>query len=393
RRHAGLLLPTNGSCRGAPTCAPDGNSMEENPNFQIGSSASNRRQEIMTQSNPVTQEDVAKRAGVSRSVVSYVLNNGPRKVSEETRKRVLDAIQELQYRPNEFAQRLKYGSDVAQNSIGIVTGGKGYNLIERPYYNMILSGLYDYAYQQKQQISFLAYWDALSDPVFFNKHIPERELSSLIRLLPSIITREPDDLLLLEQVTARIPNIVCLEETVFDLPTVMFDRGEAARSAMSHLISLGHERIAFIGINDQRVTGYRQTLLEHNLTYDNRLVDFIDLTIPPTQSAYNLVTRMLQSEVSFTAIFAATDEAAIGGIAAVKDAWLRVPEDIAVASIDNIELASMVRPALTTVDIPKHALARFAIQSLQNQETFADQQQISMVLPPKLIIRESCGAN
>lgn len=347
----------------------------------------------MAPHNPVTQEDVAKRAGVSRSVVSYVLNNGPRKVSEETRKRVLDAIQELQYRPNEFAQRLKYGSDVAQNSIGIVTGGKGYNLIERPYYNMILSGLYDYTYQQKQQISFLAYWDALADPIFFNKHIHEQEISSLILILPSLIPKEPDDLLLLEQIIARIPNIVCLEETVFDLPTVMFDRAEAARSAMSHLIGLGHERIAFIGINDQRVTGYRQTLLEHNLAYDTRLVDFLDLTIAPTQSAYNMVTRMLQSEVGFTAIFAATDEAAIGAIAAVKDAGLRVPQDIAVASIDNIELASMVRPALTTVDIPKHALARFAIQSLQNQETFADQQQISMVLPTKLIIRESCGAN
>src|SRR5690606_21420938 len=182
RRHAGLLLPTNGSCRGAPTCAPDGNSMEENPNFQIGSSASNRRQEIMTQSNPVTQEDVARRAGVSRSVVSYVLNNGPRKVSEETRQRVLEAINYLEYRPNEYAQRLKQGSDAALNSIGIVTGGKGYDLIERPYYNTILSGLYDYAYQHKQQISFLAYWDALKDPIFFNKHIHEYEISSLIFL-------------------------------------------------------------------------------------------------------------------------------------------------------------------------------------------------------------------
>ncbi len=346
----------------------------------------------MTEHNPVTQEDVARRAGVSRSVVSYVLNNGPRKVSKATRQRVLEAINDLEYRPNEFAQRLKQGSDAVQNTIGIVTGGKGYNLIERPYYNLILSGLYDYAYQQNQQISFLAYWDALRDPIFFNKHIHEYEISSLILILPSLIPDRKEDRLLLEQIIARIPNIVCLEETVFDLPTVMFDRAEAARSAMNHLIGLGHQRIAFVGINDQREAGHKQALLEHSLPYDERLVDFLEASAAPVQSAYDMIARFLQQEVKFTAIFTATDEAAIGAIAAVKDHGLRVPEDIAVASMDNIELASMVRPALTTVDIPKRTLARFAIQSLETQKAFTDQNQVSMVLPTRLIVRESCGA-
>lgn len=347
----------------------------------------------MTEQNTVTQEDVARRAGVSRSVVSYVLNNGPRKVKDETRQRVLDAINELEYRPNEFAQRLKQGSDAVENTIGIVTGGKGYNLIERPYYNLILSGLYDYAYQQNQQIGFLAYWDALRDPIFFNKHIHEFEISSLILILPSLIPQQKEDIALLEQIVARIPSIVCLEETVFDLPTVMFDRAEAARSAVNHLIGLGHKRIAFVGINDQRINGHKQALLENNLPYDEKLIDFLEPSAAPAQSAYDMITRFLQNRVEFTAIFTATDEAAIGAIAAVKDHGLRVPEDIAVASMDNIELASMVRPALTTVDIPKRTLARFAIQSLQTQREFPDQSQVSMVLPAKLIIRESCGAN
>ncbi len=123
----------------------------------------------MTEQTPVTQADVARRTGVSRSVVSYVLNNGPRKVSGETRQRALDAINDLEYRPNEYAQRLKHGGGAAQNSIGIVRGGKGYNLIERPYYNLVLAGLYDYTYQQHQPISFLAYWDQI-----LNKHISPR---------------------------------------------------------------------------------------------------------------------------------------------------------------------------------------------------------------------------
>lgn len=344
----------------------------------------------MTPRNPVTQEDVARKAGVSRSVVSYVLNNGPRAVSEETRQRVLNAISELEYRPNEFAQRLKQGTDAVRDTIGIVTGGKGYNLLERPYYNIILATLYDYAYQQNQQIGFLAYWEALRDPIFFNKHIHEQEVDSLILILPSLIPHEDEQML--RQVIARVPSIVCLEESIFDLPSVRFDRAEAARMAMTHLIRLGHERIVFVGLNDQRVIGHRQALLEHHLPYDESLICFLDAERIPMQSAYDLVTGYIRTKTRFTAIFTATDEAAIGAIAAVKDHGLRVPEDIAVISIDNLELASMVRPALTTVDIPKQTLARGAIQALQTQKAFPDQESVSMVLPTKLIIRESCGA-
>jgi LacI family transcriptional regulator len=347
---------------------------------------------MMTDKEAVTQEDVAARAGVSRSVVSYVLNNGPRKVSEETRRRVLEAIQELGYRPNEHAQRLKQGSEAAQNSIGILTGGKGYNQLERPYYSVILSGLYDYAYQQHHQISFLAYWEALKDPVFFNKHIHEEEISSLILILPSLIPNKKEDEKLLKQIIARIPHIVCLEETIMDIPAVMFDRAEAARLAMNHLIKLGHQRIAFVAINDQRLLGYKQSLMEANLPYDDSLVNFLEPAHPPVQSSYDIVMRLIDSNKDLTAIFTATDEAAIGAMAAISDCGKRVADDIALVSIDNIDMAAMLRPALTTVDIPKRSLARFAIQSLMNQIEFPNQGQVSTILPTKLIVRQSCGA-
>jgi LacI family transcriptional regulator len=346
----------------------------------------------MSDQNAVNQNDVARRAGVSRSVVSYVLNNGPRKVSEETRQRVLEAIQELGYRPNEHAQRLKQGSDAVENAIGIITGGVGYNLFERPYYNIILSALYENAYQQHQQISFVAYWDALKDPIFFNKHVHTQEISSLIFILPSLIPQKKEDQTLLKEVIARIPYIVCLEETVLDLPAVIFDRAQAARTVVEHLIDLGHERIAFVAIDDQRLMGYKQALLEHQLTYDERLVNFLDPSPAPVQSSYDIVTRLLDSGIPFSAVFAATDEAAIGATAALKDHGLDVPGDVAIASIDNIEIASMVRPALTTVDVPKRQLAKLAIQSLQMQRVYTDQSQFTMMVPTELIVRASCGA-
>jgi LacI family transcriptional regulator len=343
----------------------------------------------MSEQNPVNQNDVAKLAGVSRSVVSYVLNNGPRKVSQATRQKVLDAIEALGYRPNEHAQRLKQGSDANENAIGIVTGGVGYNLLERPYYNIILSSLYETAYQLNQQISFIAYWDALKDPIFFNKHVHPQEISSLIFILP-LIPDTKHDQKILKEITERIPYIVCLEESVMDIPSVTFDRANAAKTAVNHLINLGHQRIAFIAIDDQRVDGYKQALLENNLTYDPHLVSY--LSPIPAESGYESVARWLETKTDFTAVFASTDEAAIGAIASIKDHGLRVPEDIAVVSIDNIEMSSMIRPALTTIDVPKQTLARLTIQSLQTQKTFTDQKQLSLLVPTTLIVRESCGA-
>ncbi len=345
----------------------------------------------MAEQNRVNQNDVAKRAGVSRSVVSYVLNDGPRKVAEETRKRVLQAIEELGYRPNEHAQRLKQGADVAINSIGIVTGGTGYQFLERPYYNILISALYEHAHQQKQHISFIAYWDALKDPIFFNKHIHENEISSLIFILPSYIPDAETDQALLQETIERIPNIVCLEETVYDLPAVTFDRAGAAQLVMEHLISLGHRKIAFVGNTDQRLTGYKHSLFEHDIAYDEELVNVV-LPEKPADSAYDMVSQLINQQIEFSAIFTTMDEVAIGAMAALSDYGLRVPEDVAIASIDNLEISSMMRPALTTVDIPKRLMAKFAIQALQTQKDYDVDSPVSMVLPTKLIIRDSCGS-
>ena len=111
----------------------------------------------MAEKSIITQNDVAERAGVSRGVVSYVINNGPRDVAPETRERVLAAIQELDYRPNKHAQRLKLGGASARKSLGIVAGGQSFNVLERPYYNIILSGLFEEAHRLGQEVRFLKF--------------------------------------------------------------------------------------------------------------------------------------------------------------------------------------------------------------------------------------------
>jgi len=340
----------------------------------------------------ITQKDVAKRAGVSRGVVSYVINNGPREVAPETRERVLTAIQELGYRPNKHAQRLKLGDNIAKEALGIVAGGQSFNVLERPYYNIILAGLFEEAHRLGQEVRFFSFFDALTDPIFFNKNIHSDEISSLILILPAMITEMAGCQEILDQISERIENVVCLEEPIKNWPTVIFDRAAAARQAVEHLISLGHQRIAFLAIQDERLTGYRQTLRDHDLPFDQSLVFTID-PIYVLPSAYQSTIEIIQMQPRPTAIFAANDESAISAIAALHDHGVRVPQDIAIVSIDNISLASMIRPSLTTVDIPKKRMAAYAMQVLMLQKEFKDQKSASIVLPTELIVRESCGAN
>jgi len=226
----------------------------------------------MPENKIITQKDVAKHAGVSRGVVSYVINNGPREVAPETRKRVLAAIQELGYRPNKYAQRLKLGGISAQKTLGIVAGGQSFNVLERPYYNIILARIFEEAHRLGQEVRFFSFFETLTDPIFFNKNIHRDEISSLILILPAMITNNPDYIKILDQIAERVDNVVCLEESIKNWPTVIFDRAAAARQAVEHLIKLGHQRIAFLAIQDARLTGYRQTLLDYNLPYDESLI-------------------------------------------------------------------------------------------------------------------------
>jgi DNA-binding LacI/PurR family transcriptional regulator len=346
----------------------------------------------MSEKAIITQNDVAERAGVSRGVVSYVINNGPREVAPETRERVLAAIQELGYRPNKNAQRLKLGEASAKKSLGIVAGGQSFNVLERPYYNIILAGLFEEAHRLGLEVRFFSFFEALTDPIFFNKNIHRDEISSLILILPAMITTIPEYVDILDQIAKRVDNVVCLEEPIKDWPTVIFDRALAARQAVEHLIKLGHQRIAFLAIQDARLTGYRQTLLDYNLPYDENLI-FTPDPARVVASAYDATVEILQLHPRPTAIFAANDESAISAIAALHDNCVKVPQDIAIVSIDNIEMAKMIRPSLTTVDVPKRQMATYAIQLSLFQEQVKYQQSASIVVPTELIIRESCGAN
>ncbi len=339
----------------------------------------------------VTQADVARRAGVSRAVVSYVVNNGPRVVSEELRRRVLQAIEELGYRPNKYAQGLKLSrAKQARGQIGIIMGGDS-DILRRPYFSAMLAALYREIHQRGRQIRLVTFFDELNDPVFFNKNIHPEEISGLILFTPYKVLKMPQADALLRRIIDRIDNIVCLETVIADLPAVIFDRAAAARTVVQHLIGLGHQRIGFAGFPDERLDGYRQALLQHGLNYQARLVQSqAEYNWP--EEGYAAVGRLMALDQPPTAIFAVSDEVALGALAALHDHGLRVPEDVAIGSIDDLGFARMVRPALTTVHVPIESFATYALRMLETHEHYPNSHPASVVLPTELIVRESCGA-
>jgi DNA-binding LacI/PurR family transcriptional regulator len=334
----------------------------------------------------ITQKDVAERAGVSRGIVSYVINNGPRDVAPETRERILQAIEELGYRPNKHAQQLmreQWGS-VAARDFGLIL--PNVILLQRPYYGSVLAGIHQTAHDNHYRIRFMRFFDELQNPALFNELIHREEISGLILMsLDQCVTTDADRKLI-EQIRERIDNIVCLEWHWEGLPSVSFDRAGAARKATAHLLQLGYRDIVYLGMDDERVMGYYQARMEHDLPVAPSTVFFAqDLA-----SGYEEVMPLL-AQGQPRAIVAGSDEVAFGILRRLRERNIAVPQEIALASIDNIPMAAYAAPPLTTVNVPKMNMGRVAVEVLVNYEKDAQKPSILNLLPTELIVRQSCG--
>ena len=338
----------------------------------------------------VTQEDVASYVGVSRAVVSYVLNNNSRRVSEKTRNRVLNAIDKLGYKPNKHAQHLRMGKDIAQNSIGIIVGGTGYQVLERSYYSTMLARLFDNAHELNIHIRFFSFFDAFKDPIFFNKNIHHEEISALLIMMPLLILNDPDFDPIFTQIIERIDTILCLETSLLDLPALEFDLIGAGRLATQHLLKLGHKRIALLSLDDERYNGYKQALKEYDIPIDDTIIHDVDST-RLYKSSYELTGELLNTQPAISAIFCANDEIGTGAITCIQDRGLTVPDDISVVSIDDSRISKMIRPSLTTVRLPYEYIGTHALEHLLSFQANPDKKPASKTLPIELIVRQSTG--
>ncbi|MDN5203627.1 LacI family DNA-binding transcriptional regulator [Fulvivirgaceae bacterium BMA10] len=332
----------------------------------------------------VTIKDIARELDISPSTVSRALKDHP-DISPETKKAVNELAKKLHYQPNSIAQSLRKSKT---NTIGIIVPE-----IVHFFFSTVISGIEDVAYNAGYNViicqSNESYEREVSDTFALLSHRVDGLLISLSRN-----TKNFDHF---REVYERGIPMVFFDRICEELDThrIVVDDKEGAFKAVEHLISIGCKRIAHIEgprnlvICQQRLEGYKQALEQHGLPYDEDLV-VID-NVGSRESGFERGQQLLKLDNPPDAVFAHNDMAAHGVMLAIKEAGLKIPEDIAVAGFSNWQFSSLIQPSLTTVAQPGFEMGReaarmFIDQVKQDKEDFQAQTQL---LKTELIIRES----
>jgi LacI family transcriptional regulator len=335
----------------------------------------------------VTLEDIARIAGVSKSTVSRVMNDDPN-VGKRTRERVLQVAREHNYVPNHAAQALvRKRSQV----IGVVIPGTAHIFFgDNSYFPMLLQGI---ANSTNTLDYSMLLWLGHNhrDREHFSRRILQNRMTDGL-IIASMLDDDP----LFDRMIESIPFIVMVECPLRHLDRVSYvtiDNVASGRMATEHLISLGYQRIAHITGNllisdgQDRLQGYRQALESAGLPYDPDLVYHGDFTY---NTGYNGMEALLPKQPD--AIFVASDNSAHGAIQAIEDAGLRVPDDIAIVGFDDLDVATKINPNLTTVQQPIQDKGEAAVKLLVDLITGSVTGPQRIILPTRLVIRDSCGA-
>jgi LacI family transcriptional regulator len=330
-------------------------------------------------------QDVAKLAGVSRTTVSFVLNDVPGvKITDETRQRVLRAARELDYYPTAAARSLASGKT---KRIGLVLGEGKKRLSADAFLPAFLQGVTASVHRRGFLLVLQMEEDVPSHEAYL-RLIREQQVDGLILSGP-----RSDDPLLPELAEDEFPLILHGRLGGCAMPCVDVDNKAGAYQAVTHLIGLGHSRIGFISNAplaysgaQARFAGYRQALAEHELPLDDELVRTAEF-LPET--GRTAMRELLALPERPTAVFAASDVVAIGVMSAIQAAGLGVPDDIAVVGFDDIFLAAHTQPPLTTVRVPAYGLGWTAAEVLIS--LIEGDKVSSVTLETELVIRDSCG--
>lgn len=336
----------------------------------------------------VTSQQVAERANVSRTTVSLVLNNvATAHISDETRRRVLKAARELNYVPDVSARALASGRS---NNIGLILFHPHTHIFVDSYIPSIIAGLSQVAQEHHFRILIQTIED-VSEPNTYIDLMRGGEIAGMVLSNPRV-----DDTEITALAAIKFP-IVSLDYLNPTVCAVSADDLGGVRKAVSHLATLGHERIACItyapiAANNQvaqRLDAYRNVLRQFELLYDEALVRYGNRD---AESGYEAMQSLLTVDPLPTALFAMNDVMAIGAMAAIQEYGLHVPDDIAIVGFDNILLSRYTNPPLTTINkhnVEHGRLAGEMLIELINERTPAKQQ---ISLDTALIIRDSCGA-
>ncbi len=305
-------------------------------------------------------------------------------MSKRTKERVLAAARELDYHINVNARSL--------------TSGKTYTLalvlpdVTNPFFPAVARGVEDYASENGYCV------------ILCNTDGNSRKESDYIAMLRS---RKVDGVIFAISAPSKSRINTLLDDGIavvlvdrdlgdtYDI--VKTDNVSGAILATNHLIGLGHSRIAFItgpmklATSQERLRGYSDALLRHDIPFDEDLVMEGDFRM---ESGYEATKRLLKKfknvgETGFTAIFAANDLMALGAILALEERGLNVPRDVAVMGYDDINIASVVRPRLSTIAQPKYEMGWIAAETIIKRMSEPNKPRIEEILKPMLVVRDS----
>ena len=298
-----------------------------------------------------TSLDVAKLARVSRTTVSFVLNNvSGVSISEATRKRVLNAAKKLNYHPNTAGKKLVSGKS---DTIGLVLCQSPEQISTDAFLPQVILGIEQAALQQGYHV-LLKPVDP-NDIGGYTRLIKENHVDGILLSGPRL-----DDKAILRLHKEGVPIMLLGQLPGTNIPFVDIDTTAGAQMAVHHLIELGHKCIAMITnapLNytsaQQRRDGYIQALQKDNLSVDETLIKEGNYT---PESGFHAMSALLELKPCVTAVFVASDVVAMGALLAIKKAGLRVPADVAIVGFDDIPLAEFFDPPLTTTRLPAYGL-------------------------------------
>jgi DNA-binding LacI/PurR family transcriptional regulator len=331
-----------------------------------------------------TSFDVARKSGVSRTTVSFVLNNVPGvSISEATRQRVLEAAKELNYHPDSIGRKLASGRS---NTLGLVLRQSQEQVFADALLPQVLLGVEQAATTQGYQVLLKPLEP--EDKSGYMHLVQENHVDGIILSGP-----RQDDTEIVRLHREGLPIMLMGQLPASGIPFVDVDAVEGSCRAVNHLIERGHRRVGMITNASleytsarQRRAGYVKALKASGIKVDNAMVREGNYT---PASGFTAMQALLEVSPRPTAVFIASDVVSLGAIQAIKLAGLKIPQDIAIVSFDDIPLAEYYDPPLTSIRLPAYGLGWAAGERLVRLMQGDNLDQQGIFLESDLIIRRS----
>ncbi len=337
-------------------------------------------------SSQMTIQQIAELAEVSRSTVSRVLNDHP-SVRPEVRDRVLQVIGEQGYAPQAAARSL---ASKRTNTLGLLIPRSAAIIFSDPFFGQVIQGMTE-ASSKRGYFLMLTMVSGAMEHDFYKRVLRSRSVDGLL-----MVSSDIDDPILPLLIKDDLPLLLIGDHPYLNpVNWIDSENREGARIATTHLVGLGHRRIAaitgFLQMSSaiDRFNGYKQALLEANLPVLAELIEHGDYT---QESGYQAMRRLLLATPRPTAVFAANDMMAMGALRAIHEAGLSVPNDVAMVGFDDIPMAAFANPPLTTMRQPIAEMGALAANTLIDQLENLAEPGAQIRLPTKLVVRNSCGA-